>query len=232
MKNIFLISIFFVAVQLTQAQECLLFPMTTGMEWEFFTFNDKDKQTGTIHYKILEVKPEDGMLAADVQVDMKNEKGKPISSSTVKYKCDGSNFYVDMSGFMNAAQNPSMQDWEARGEISYLEIPSHFTVGESLPDGLMKMDFYSSGTQMGIMDIAITERKVIGQESVTVPAGTFDCYKISSTNTTKFAVMGIGVPFTVKSIEYIAPGSLFVKSESFDKNDKPMGYTVLSMMKK
>ena len=45
-------------------------------------------------------------------------------------------------------------------------------------------------------------------------------------------VMGMTIPITMKSIEYYAAGTGMVKSQSFDKNGKLAGYTLLTKITK
>jgi hypothetical protein len=71
---------------------------------------------------------------------------------------------------------------------------------------------------------------VVGKESITTPAGTYDCYKITSDIATQ-TQMGIKMNINVSSIEWITSKLGVVKSESYNKNDKLMGYTILSSWK-
>jgi hypothetical protein len=82
------------------------------------------------------------------------------------------------------------------------------------------------------MKINITNRVVASQESVTTAAGTFNCYKITQDFKMENIVMGMTIPITMKSIEYYAAGTGMVKSQSFDKNGKLAGYTLLTKITK
>jgi hypothetical protein len=77
------------------------------------------------------------------------------------------------------------------------------------------------GMSMLNMVIKIYDRKVVAQEDVTTPAGTFKCYKMTSTIETKTMFSMVA-----KSTEWIALKVGIVRSETYDKNGKLMGYMV------
>ena len=58
----------------------------------------------------------------------------------------------------------------------------------------------------------LTNRKVVAQESVTVPAGTFDCLKITYDLESKAMIK-----ITGSATQWMAVGPGLVKSESYDK---------------
>jgi hypothetical protein len=73
----------------------------------------------------------------------------------------------------------------------------------------------------------ITNRKVEAKESVTVPAGTFDCFKISYNSEIK-------IGFVKKNYRYItwyAPEVGAVKSEFYSAKGKLEGYSEMTLLK-
>ena len=59
-------------------------------------------------------------------------------------------------------------------------IPAELSVGMELPDYEIEIKVMFITSKMGC-----TDRKVIGRESVTTPAGTFDCFVVEETMTAK-----------------------------------------------
>ena len=76
------------------------------------------------------------------------------------------------------------------------------------------------------MNISITNRKIVGKESVTTPAGTFECDKITSDLTVE-TKMAIGFTLSFSTVEWLAPKVAVVKSESYKKG-KLQGYSLLA----
>jgi hypothetical protein len=66
-------------------------------------------------------------------------------------------------------------------------------------------------------------RKVEALESITTPAGTFECYKLTYDMEIKSMIK-----MTVKATQWVARNVGAVKTESFDKNGKLVGYSLLT----
>ena len=77
-------------------------------------------------------------------------------------------------------------------------------------------------------NVETINRKVEKQESITTPAGTFDCYVIYSETKTKMMMANKTFP----SRTWLAKGVGMVKQESYNKNGKLMGSMVLTQYTK
>ena len=71
--------------------------------------------------------------------------------------------------------------------------------------------------------IDITERKVIGEETLNTPAGSFNCFKISQK-----IVMKTVLKMEMNSIEWYSKEVGMVKSETYNKKNKLKSYTLLT----
>ena len=87
-------------------------------------------------------------------------------------------------------------------------------MGQSLPDSKINI-MVSAGKVNLRMKVDVHDRKVIGQETVTVPAGSFDCYVISDEGTTTMLVSK-----TTTHKIWVAKGVGTVKQETYDKKGK------------
>ena len=74
--------------------------------------------------------------------------------------------------------------------------------------------------------IDITHRKIEGKETITTPAGSFECIKISSTIKIK-NIIG----YEMQSIEWISKGNGVIRTESY-RGDKMKGYSLLTKLSK
>ncbi len=110
-------------------------------------------------------------------------------------------------------------------ESENLEIPSRLAAGQTLKNGYITLTAVGSPMPMKI-SVQVTDRKVEGKETLTTPAGTFTCWKISSQSTTQMQ-MGINMNLSFSTVEWIAERAGLVKSESYDKNGKLSSYLVL-----
>lgn len=218
-----------VAPFLVKAQNCdAFFPYKKGMVIEQQSFNPKNKLTGTVKQKVTDVTN----TAKGKQVDFASEyfdaKGKLVGSSNFSITCKNGVITVDMRNYLDAKSKESFSGANVTMEGTPLEMPSNLSAGMTLPEGtlIMKMQMGDSPIPMNMdMNMRIFDRKVEGTESVTTPAGTFNCFKLSQSVEMKMM-------FTVsaKSIEFYSKEFGMVRSESYDSKGKLTGYTVLSKM--
>jgi len=106
-----------------------------------------------------------------------------------------------------------------------MELPGDMQPGLSLKDADMTMSI-----DMGIMKMKttmkMTDGKCLAIEELTVPAGTFKCYKITQTVSTTI----MGKNSTGRSLTWYAPGIGTVKSESYNSKDQLQSSTELVEM--
>ena len=118
-----------------------------------------------------------------------------------------------------AAMNEILDRTTVTGECR--GIPAELSVGMELPDYEIEIKVMFITSKMGCRD-----RKVIGRESVTTPAGTFDCYVVEETMTAK-AMM---VNEKTRQVTWYARGIGLVRQQTFDKK-KLTGTTLLSSIR-
>ncbi|MDD2381630.1 MAG: hypothetical protein PHV35_08015, partial [Mariniphaga sp.] len=132
-----------------------------------------------------------------------------------------------MSNLINKAA--FQQEGEIPAEIKItgnkMEIPSNPQPGDILPDASVEM-----ALKLGIVNMRmaaeVTNRKVEAIEDISVPAGSFNCYRFSS----DINSIALGIKVNTKSKEWYAKGIGTVKSESYDKKGKLQSYTILTEM--
>lgn len=214
------------------AQDCRSFYyLLNNAEVEMTIYDAKGDPSAKQLYKIDAVQEEGDSMISSFTTSMLDKKGKVISSGKGKFKCNGNNVFVDMQMSMpNMAQLRNMK-MEAQSNNAYLDYPSGMQIGQSLPDGTFEMQSNANGMNMK-MSLKVNNRQVIGKETVTSPAGSWDCFKISYDMDFAMKVMGIGAPMHLKATEWFAPGFGVVKTASFGKNGKPAGSTLITALTK
>jgi len=82
-----------------------------------------------------------------------------------------------------------------------------------LEDGQFNSDIKMQSGINAHLEVEIKNRKIEGKESITTPAGTWDCFKI--TYHSKVVVkIGIGIPINANVTEWYASGFGVVKTEA------------------
>jgi hypothetical protein len=195
-----------------QAQTCGYLLLTNNAEVEMSMYDKKGSSSGKVVYKVLS----SNGTEAKVNSKVFSEKGKELTSAEGTYKCDKGNFSVDMKAMLpgDQAKSMEMKDMEVKTNNATLYYPTSISVGAKLPDNEFSADTYTGGMKIMSMTLKVTDRKVEGKESITSPAGTFECYKITSNQNIK-AIFNI----SMQMIEWFTPNVGVIKTETYRKGD-------------
>jgi hypothetical protein len=226
-KKIFVLLIGLVSFVFINAQECqFYYPELKGAELIYKSFDKKGKLSGTSANKVMEYTKTAGGANATIHVKSSDAKGKVISESDLKVKCENGIFYFDMAGYLNQSTT-AYEGMDVKMESNNLEMPSKLTVGDKLKDGWVKFTVSNAAFTIMSMEITISDRIVEKKESVTTEAGTFDCFKINQTVTSK-----VPIKFVTKSSEWLSAGTGVVKTESYANDGSLTSSMQLSEIKK
>ena len=228
MKHILMWSILMMCILAlpVHAQECAGISLKEGSGFETNNFDSKGKPTGKFVYKIAKISKEGSNTVFTVDMEFFNTKGKSEMKNSYEMKCDGNNLQMDVSTLINQEQLKSFQRMEMEFTYENIEFPVNLTVGEKLKDASVK-GTGKSGPVPVTFNMMISNRNVASKEKITVPAGTYDAFKISSDMNMEMA-MGIPVKVSMQSISYRAPAVIWdLKTETYRKG-KLVSYSELS----
>lgn len=226
MKNLLLIALLFSGI-VAKAQD-IFFPTKEGTVLEYKVYDNKEKQTGMMRYTITVIKRMGSDMDITYLIETKDSSDKTLIKEEITIKKKGDKLYIDMSKFLNKAVFEQAGEMASNIEITGndMEIPSNLKVGDVLIDSNVEM-----ALKMGFINIKmsanVTDRKVESVEKITVQAGNFDTYKLTST----VSANAMGMKTSSKSAEWIAKGVGMVKSETYDKNGDVSSYTELVSLK-
>lgn len=198
------------------AQNCIGVTLKEGSGYEMANYDGKGKLLGTSVYKVKKVSEADGFTVVEMDFQSLDAKGRSEMGSTYTLKCNGDQLFIDAKSLLGAKQQKSFGDAEMKFTAKDLVFPMKYKVGETLPDGSLNGSG-TSGPMTIVMDIKIKDRKVVSQEKITTPAGSFDSYKVTSLmNITSKTFMNVSFDFDV--VSFRSPGVLWdVKSETYQK---------------
>lgn len=228
MKKILIWSILLICISAVyvRAQECAGINLKEGSGFETSNFDGKGKPTGKFVYKIAKITKEGANTVFTVEMELFNTKGKSELKNSYQMKCDGNVLQMDVSSLINQEQLKTFESMEMEFTYDNIEFPVNLSVGEKLKDASVKGTGKSGPVPM-TFNMIISNRNVTGQEKLTVPAGTYDAFKINSDMNMEM-VMGIPVKVAMQSISYRAPGVIWdLKTENYRKG-KLMNYSELS----
>ena len=221
--GIFLLTISFTSF--TFSQNCSKFyPFSEGTTGQITTYKANNKITSIMEYTVKDVRTEMGKEIATLNMEVKDKKGEPVLETDYQYSCEDGVLSIDFRSMMNSQMFEQFRDFEYEITGTNLNLPNNLAVGDELPDASVEILINMSGINMD-MKTFIKDRKVIGQESVTTPAGTFNCYVITYTNDLN---MSMGMSQTNTAKQWIAEDVGMVKQEDYNRNGKITSSSLLT----
>ncbi len=207
------------------------YPMSTGNEFELSSYDAKEKLSSKTHYTVTNGHSTANGFEAHIKVDNYDDKDKLTGTNEMNISCTDNTYYVDMVMYLSPETMEGYEGMDVTISGDDLQYPSTLSVDQTLPDATMVVTVTNESMPIMTITMNITNRKVEAAENVIVPAGSFECIKMSYD-----AKVTIGNIFPIvtnmHAIEWIHFGSGMIRSESYKENGKLMGYTVLSMIKK
>lgn len=209
------------------AQDCAssFFLVKEGMKIEMTSYSKKGKPTGKSVTTLVSAKQKGTLVEYTLRSETTGSKGE---TSTMDYTatCDGNKISVNMKGFMPPEMLASANGGEVTMEGNEITFPNTMTAGEKLNDGTITMTM-TIGTMNMKTIMNILNRTVIGQETITTPAGSFDCYKIEYLVETTM----MGIKNSGKVRQWISKGIGTIRSENYSVKDDLLGYTEVTAIR-
>jgi len=212
----------FIAVPST-AQDCSkYYPFEEGTTFQITNYDKKEKPAGVIDYVVKESSGDTALLA----YEMHDDKGELIMSSEYGITCKDDGIAIDFKSLMSPGVLGQYKDMEVDISGTDMILPNNLSPGQQLPDAEVLMNISMTPINMK-MTLKMLNRKVEANETISTPAGTFDCVVVTYDHETK-----MGMKITGKAKQWFAEDVGMVKSESYNKNGKLIGSSVLTAFNK
>lgn len=205
------------------------YPMEEGSTFQYTMYDKKDKVEGVTDYVVSNVENDGGNTTATMKLTYTDDKGKNVLESDYNITCTGNGVKIDYESLFPSEMKKQYEDMGMDMEITGtdIEIPNDLSAGQTLDDANLSVTMDMGAMKMKI-NVDTFDRKVEKMESVTTPAGTFDCYLI--TEKSKSKVMMANVEMSNKV--WISEGVGMIKQESYGKNGKLMSRMELTKYSK
>lgn len=217
-------------ITFVKSQNCSkYYAFDEGAESELTIYNAKGKVESILVYKVLSTNNSEGITTATMSTQMKDKKGNSLTSTEFTATCTGGIVSIDFESLMNSESLQSFGEMEYDVTGTNLDLPNDLSIGQNLNDAEILITLKKSGMTM-TMGTQITDRKVVNQETITTPAGTYDCYVIKHTNKVT-SMMGFGGR-QWNSKTWVSEGVGVVKTEEYNKRDKLDSFSLLTSFTK
>jgi len=198
------------------------YPFKEGAKFQITSFNQKGKKESVMDYEIVSISNNE----ATINTRISDAKGKETTTGSYKMTCNGDGISIDFKSLMSPELLEQYKDMEVDLTGTNIELPNNLSVGQNLKDAQIKMIINMGAMKMN-MNIDMVNRKVNAKESITTEAGTYNCFALSYNTEMK---MGLKQSFEIK--EWISEGVGVVKTETYNKGGKLMGYSELTSITK
>ncbi|WP_378180503.1 hypothetical protein [Aquimarina sp. SS2-1] len=226
-KLILIIAVFVIGSVNAQNNCSPYYPSKEGTTMTMHHFNHKNKLTSKTSYEVLDVNSSGSESKITMNMYLSDaKKQKAITEATFTITCDGGTTSLDPESIISPKLFNQYKDMEYSIEGKGIDIPNSLSVGQQLQDGQVSMSV-DAGVMSIDMTVDLKDRKVISKETITTPAGSFDCYLITYTNETSMS-MGMKQTFYVK--QWITKGIGLVQQETTKTNGKLMSKSILARL--
>ncbi len=212
-----------------QAQCTIWGPADKGTKTEMTSYDAKGKVTGKSKQELVNIATQNGDTHYTIESEYFDKKDRSSGKNTMEFICqsDGT-FVIDMKSIAGSAAAVE----GTKITMKNLVYPQNLKVGTTLEDAEVEFGVEMEGSPFQIppTKIVIKDQKVVAKETVSTPAGTFDCYKIQQTTSMKLPMVKEVVLFsycwiskdvgTVKTEAYKSEGGDLVSSSVLTKLEK------------
>lgn len=226
LKTTLMTLISLISINLT-AQNCNdFFSFKKGNCIEYIHNNAKGKTESISKMTISDVSINEGIITLKTDNVYYDDKEKETYTFQQTYYCQDGIISFDMSNMFDPKTMEGYKDMQVSLTSDKLDLPNSLSVGQTLKEGNATMIVSNQGMKLMTMTIRVYNRKVEANETISVPAGTYDCFKITYDVESKvlFKIQG-------KAAEWYAKGIGMVKQETYDNKGKLTGSTLLKSIK-
>ncbi|XLS27817.1 hypothetical protein ACJD0Z_11485 [Flavobacteriaceae bacterium M23B6Z8] len=218
MRYIITILILSICLPLTAQNSCSpYYPSQEGKTMVIYQYDKREKLSTISEFTITDKTANTRKFS----MVLKDEDGKEIVSGKFEVTCREGETILEPKALMSPGLLEQYENMEYSVTGNGLVFPATLEVGQELEDGDIEMKVDAGLMNMKI-NVTMTDRKVERKETVTTPAGTFDCYVITYTNTLK-----MGMAKTQYSTQWIAEGIGMVKEETRKSNGRLITRSIL-----
>jgi hypothetical protein len=215
------------------SQDCTQYLfLQQGKTIEVTSYNKKGEPNGKNVYTVSNVSNSGGITTGTLSSQMFDKKDRPTTTSTSTVKCTGGAIQMDMKFMLPDGPAEKMSSAQVSGAGGILEYPSGMKAGDTLKNANVVLTTGSNpggglpGAPPGpppppnpfgggsTLSMWIYDRHVIGQESVTTTAGTWNCTKITYKSKVNYKSGPFPATINVDVTEWYAPGVGIIKTQS------------------
>ena len=187
------------------------------VELEYTVFDKKGKESAKVKTKVILVEETKEGTVFHFESQTTPETGTRDNIVNTYYmRCFKDTLFMSMKCMLPSGTLENYSSMDLTMETKDLPLPKAMKEDEELPEGNLNVVVSSNGMKVLSLKANTNKRKVEKKEAITVPAGTFDCVKVSQTTEVKIGF----ITNRTNTSTWYAPGTGMVKQETYDKKGK------------
>jgi hypothetical protein len=198
-----------------------------GANFIITSYDAKGKLTSTCNGRVTGVKRPSAGIEAVITNETFDAKGKLMSSREFMHKMEKEYFLIDLRTMINPLNLKGFEHMQMSVEENFMEMPMKPEQGVNLQDGYFRMTVSHEGERVAVVELKITNRKILDKEEITTPAGVFDAWKISY-STELITTTTIPLKIQTTGMDWYSPKYGILKTETFNRQGKLSSYSLLS----
>lgn len=194
------------------------YPVSDGAKFEHTLYGNRMNEEGKVVYSVTD---DDGDSVL-YTMEMFDKNGNQVGDSSYGMKCEEDGVSIDFKSLMGSARVSHFDNMEVDITGNNIYIPNDLSVGQTLPDAEMEIAITGAPIAMKSF-MRMYNRTVEGKESITTPAGTFECFVLSYETEMRMGVKSMG-----KTKQWLAENIGMVKTEDYNKKGKLRSMSLLT----
>lgn len=186
--------------------------MRQGARLEYAMYDERNRETGRMVNQVLTANRAGTEATIQSTISSTARGARPVTN-TFKVRCTAGAMHLEVRS--TALGGGTQMD--AQGNSVYVEFPARMTAGQNLPDGTGNIDGSISGNGESASfnsNFKVFNRKVLAVENITVPAGTYQAYKIAQETEMGMGAQGVNLgKIRYKGVEWYVKNVGLVRSE-------------------
>lgn len=209
-------------------QQCIFDELSKGTYWVLTNYDKKGKLESSSAQTIKNIGQNEKGVEYFIHAVMRDKKEKDTQEMEFSMICNDGEFTMDLSRALPPETLESLKSMDVKITGDGLKYPGSLSTGTVLPDAKVNIKAVMSGMTVMDMTSEVTERLVEAEETITVGAGDFRCFRISQTTSIKNKLLNS----VTKEVQWYAPGIGVIKAQFFDKKGNESGHTELTEYRK
>jgi hypothetical protein len=193
-----------------------------GKQLIYYQYDKRDRHELTTVFEVTEVTMQAGghRIAIDMQL-IDARKDEVIVKGDFEATCSLGTTSVEAKSMIAPGLLDQYSGMDYTIEGDNLTMPNNLEVGQLLPDAQVTMKVNAGGIGLKTQ-VFRQNQKVDRTETITTPAGNFNCYVLTYTNIVK-----MGLSKTYYTTVWVAEGIGMVKEETRKANNRLMSRSML-----